>query len=165
VDPISPNEDIERRHRSVLEPRLDTIAALSERDQSMSRMQPVRRQRARKRREQICPMHLVVRKAKRVNRRVPERRPQQRAPVVPTALVKGDRTDAHTRKFLGEAEAMQDTRCVGAHLDACTDFAQLSRPFVDVHINAGPQQRERSRKATDAAADYANRDLTLPGQS
>jgi hypothetical protein len=99
-------------------------------------------------------MHLVVRDAKRLNDRVPERCPQQRTPVIPTALVEGDRTDAHSSKLLREAETMQDTRCVGAHLDARTDLAQHCRPLVNVDIKARSQQRQRGRQTADAAADH-----------
>ena len=57
---------------------------------------------------------------------------------------------------------MQDTRCVGAYLNAGTHLPRHRRPLEDVHIEASAEQRERSRHTTDAATDHANRDLIWP---
>jgi hypothetical protein len=51
---------------------------------------------------------------------------------------------------------VQNARGVGADLDAGADLAHLSCLLIDMHIEAGPQQRQRCGGATDAAADNDN---------
>ena len=101
-------------------------------------------------------MHLVVRGAERRLERLGERRAQQRAAVVPAALMPGQRPHAGRGELVGEPEPVQDARGVRADLDAGADLAQRRRLLVDMDVEARPQQRQRRRQAADAAADDAD---------
>ncbi len=85
-------------------------------------------------------MQLVVRKAKRLEHSIPERSPQQGPTVIPTTLMKPDRTNSHPSKLMRQTETMQHPRCVRADLNPRTHFAQRSRPLVHMHIKTRPQQ-------------------------
>ena len=102
-------------------------------------------------------MHLVMREAERVDDRIAERRAQQRPPVVPAALVPGQRAYTHPRQLVGETESMQDARGVGADLDAGADLADGRGLLVDVDVESRAQQRQRRGQAADAAADDRDR--------
>jgi len=60
---------------------------------------------------------------------------------------------AHVRQRVGEAEPIQDARSVGADLDAGAHLAHRPRLFIDVHICACTQERQRCGEAADAAAN------------
>jgi hypothetical protein len=90
--------------------------------------------------QQVGTMHLVVREAERRLKGLGQRRAQQRAPVVPTALVPCQRLHTGARQYLGEPEPMEDSRGVRADLDAGADLAQRRRLLVHVHVEAGCQQ-------------------------
>ena len=106
--------------------------------------------------QQVGAMHLVVRRAERGLHGVRERRAQQRAAVLPAALVPRERLHAHARQRVGQAEPVQDARGVGADLDAGADLAERAGLLVDLDVEAGPQQRQRRGGAADAAADHGN---------
>ena len=57
---------------------------------------------------------------------------------------------------------MQDARSVGTDLDAGTDFAQRSRAFIDMHVQARTKEREGRGQAANAPADDCDRGLGLP---
>ena len=106
--------------------------------------------------EHVGAMHLIVRHAERRLHGLRDRRAQQRASVIPAALMPRERLHALVCQRLGEAQPVQDARGVRADLDAGADLAQLARLLVDVDVEARPQQRQRSRGAADAAADDRN---------
>jgi hypothetical protein len=56
------------------------------------------RQRADQRAQQVCAVHLVVGEAEGLDDGLAQVGAQQRAPVVPAALVPGLRADAHARR-------------------------------------------------------------------
>ena len=58
----------------------------------------------------------------------------------------GPLEDADPRQPFGETEMVDDARGVRADLDAGADFAQCARLLVDVNVETGVQQIQRSRR-------------------
>jgi hypothetical protein len=157
VDPVGADQEVDLDRRAVLERRSDPVAVLGQAEEPMAGVQALGRERAGERAEQVGAVHLVVREAEGPDDGVAQVGAQQRAPVVPAALVPGERAHAHPRQVLGEAQAMQDPRGVGADLDPGADLADGRRALVDVHVEAGLQQRQRRRDPADAATDDRDR--------
>jgi hypothetical protein len=116
-------------------------------------VQALGRQRAGERGQQVGAVHLVVREAEGLDDGIAQVGAQQRAPVVPSALVPGQRADAHPGQVVGQPQAVQDARRVGADLDAGADLADGRSALVDVDVEAGLQERQRGCDPTDTAAD------------
>jgi hypothetical protein len=108
--------------------------------------------------QQVGTVELVVGEAERRLQRLGQRRAQQRAAVVPAALVPRQRLHAGPGQLLGEPEPVEDARGVRADLDAGADLAQRRRLLVHVDVEAGVQQRQRRAEAAEAPADDADRD-------
>jgi hypothetical protein len=97
---------------------------------------------------------MVMRRAIELFAQWVERRPLQRAPVLPAALVGPDRAHALSVEPRGEAELAQDARCIRRHVDAAADLGKLGRLLVDVDIETGLAKRQCGGEAADAAADH-----------
>ena len=143
---IGTNEDVDRSCRAVLEHHVDAIAAIGEPNQPMREMHSVLRQSASEHREQIGPMNLVVRKAERLNHRIPKRCPQQGSTVIPTALMKRDWTNPHAGKLPRQTETVQHPRCVRAHLNPGPNVAKRSaRSYTCASKPACSKERTQAR--------------------
>jgi hypothetical protein len=136
-----------------LEAELHAVADVREAGQAVAQVQPLSGERARQRGQQIGAVHLVVGKAEGVLHQTAQGGAQERAAVVPAALVPGLRGDARPREIPRQPESVQDPRGVRADLDAGAHLRQLAGPLVDVDVEAGLQQRQRGAQAADAAAD------------
>jgi hypothetical protein len=141
VDAIGSDRDVSLDGRAALEDRLHAIAVVDQAHESVADVQALLRQRAEERGQQVGAVCLVVREAERVDHCVAERRAQQRPPVVPAALVEVQRAHAHPRELVGQADAMENPRRVGADLDAGADLAHGCGALVDVDVEAGVQER------------------------
>ena len=78
-----------------VEGRLDAVAVVDEPGEPVADVQALGRQRADERAEQVGAVHLVVREAEGLDDGIAQVGAQQGAPVVPAALVPGQRADAH----------------------------------------------------------------------
>ena len=128
-------------------------------DQPMADVQALLGERAQERAQQVGAMDLVVGKPNASHERVAEGRLEQRAPSSSGAGGRRGR-GPHRAKLVGQPEAMQHARRVGADLDARADLAQSSGTLVDADVESSAQERERRRESADAAAD--DRDLHRP---
>ena len=88
----------------------------------------------------IGTVGLKMRSAERRLDGASERRAQQGAAVVPTALMPRHRLDAELLQFVRQAQPHQDARGIRADLDAGANFAERARLLVDVHVEPRPQQ-------------------------
>ena len=70
----------------------------------MADVQALGRQRADERAQQVGAVRLVVREAEGLDDGVAEVGAQQRPPVVPAALVPGQRAHAHPRQLVGQPQ-------------------------------------------------------------
>ena len=145
MDPIGADDDVEACRRAVVKRHVHAIAAIGERNQPMREMHAILRQRVRKHREQIRPMHLVVGEAERLDDRVAQRCSQQGPTVIPTALVHRGRTHSDPSKLLAQTETMQNARRVRADLNPRANIAQRPCSLVQVHIDSRLQQRQGRR--------------------
>ena len=159
VDAVGADQHVDVGDRAVVERDLDTVAVVSEAPEPVADMQALRRQGTHQRGQQVGAVGLVMREAERLDHHVPERRAQQRPPVVPAALVEGQRAHAHTRQVVAQAQAVEDARGVGADLDAGADLAERVRALVDVDVEPGLEQGQRRSETADAASDDADREL------
>ena len=98
-------------------------------------------------------MHLVPGEPERVDNRVCERGTQERASIIPAALMERESPHGHRRQIVAKPKPLQDTGRVRGHLDARTDLADRTRLLVHVHIEPGPVERERSSEAAYPATD------------
>src|SRR5260370_39189242 len=82
-----------------------------------------------------------------------QRLPSEFAPVVPSA--QDDRVRPHSQAAhrLLESEPMEDSRRVGAYLDAGADLAQFGGLFEHLNVEAGASKRQRRRETADSGAD------------
>ena len=157
VDAVGGHQHVRLGALAAREPQLDPVPAVLEAGEAVPDVHPLGGQGAGQRRQQVGAVDLVVREAEGGLERLGERRAQQRAAVVPAALVPGERPDARPRELLGEPEPVQDPRRVRADLDAGADLAQRGRLLVDLDVEAGAEQRQRRGQAADAAADDGDR--------
>ena len=107
VDAVGPDQQIHLDPGAVVEPRLDAIPALGEAREAVADVHAVVGQRADERREHVGTVHLVVREAERLDDRLAERGPQQRAAVVPAALVPRERAHTQSGQLVGQAEPVR----------------------------------------------------------
>jgi hypothetical protein len=88
--------------------------------------------------------------------RLGQRRAQERASVVPAALVEGQRPHPGSGQRRGEPEAVQDTRGVRADLDAGANLTEGRRPLVDVDVVTTREQRQGGGQPADPTPDDAD---------
>src|SRR5205823_1560392 len=82
-----------------------------------------------------------------------DRRALQGATIIPASLVYGLRPHACLVQRGLQPQPDQQAGSVGADLDAGADLADARRLLVDVDVEPGFQEMQRSRKPADAAAD------------
>ena len=105
VDAVGADEEVDLDRRAVLEARLDAVAVVGERGEPVADVQALGRERADERAQQVGAVHLVVREAEGLDDGIAQVGAQQRPPVVPAALVPGQRADAHPRQVVGQSQA------------------------------------------------------------
>ena len=105
-------------------------------------------------RQQIGAMNGDVRRTVELFAQRIERRPLQGAPVLPASLVGEEWADPLAVEPRSEAQPAQDAHCIRAHVDAAADLSKLGSLLVDVDLEAGLAQRQRSGEAADAATDH-----------
>ncbi len=157
VDAISADQRVGLDHGAVGEPRLDPVATIGHVDQAVTEMNALGRNGCGQRRQQVGPVHLVVRKPERRLQRLGQRRPQQRPPVVPPALMPRQRFHPGPGQRFGEPQTVQHAGGVRTDLDAGPHLPELRRPLVHLDVEPGAQQRQRRRQTADAAADDRDR--------
>ena len=95
VDAVGADEEVDLGRRAVREGRLDAVAVVDEAGELVSDVQALGREGAGEGAEQVGAVHLVVGEAEGVDDGIAQVGAQQRASVVPAALVPGQRADAH----------------------------------------------------------------------
>jgi hypothetical protein len=127
VDAVGAHQHVDLDAGSVLELRLDPVAVAHEARQAMADMHVVRRQGRDERSQYVGAVHLVMGRPERGLHRLRKRSTQQRSAVLPAALVERQRPDAQAGQCICEAEPVQDTRGIGADLDAGANLAPARR--------------------------------------
>src|SRR5271156_419166 len=99
-------------------------------------------------------MEVIVGGAEIVFAFVGQRLSGEFAPVIPSTDDDCLRPHAEAAHRLFESEALQDSRCVGAYLDAGADLAEVACLFEDLHVVAGALEGKRGGEAADSCSDY-----------
>jgi hypothetical protein len=97
-----------------------------------------------------------MREPERGLQRLGERAAQQRAAVIPPALVPCDRLNPRRRQLLCQPQPVQYARRVRADLHAGADLAQRRCLLVHLHIEATTKQRQRRRETADPTSHDAD---------
>ncbi len=113
VDAVGPDQEVDLDGRAVGEARLHALAVIVQPHEQVPDVKALGRQRAGERAQQVGAVHLVVREAEGLDDGLAQIGAQQGAPVVPAALVPGQRADAHPGQVVGQAQAVQDARALG----------------------------------------------------
>ena len=143
---------------AVGEAGLDAIASVVEPDQAVAEMDALRREARGDDREQVGAVHGQVRRAVELLAARVERRPLQRAAVLPAPLVRAERPHRLAVERVAEAEPIENPRRVRPHVDAAADFGQLRRLLVDLNVEAGLVQGHGGGETADAGADDGDRE-------
>src|SRR5580658_4647529 len=86
------------------------------------------------------------------------------APVVPSADDDRVRPHSHAPHRLLQSESMEDSRRVGAYLDAGANLAQLGGLFEHLNVEASASKRQRGCQAADPCSDHYNSHRRSPPQ-
>ncbi len=158
MDAVGADQHVGGDARAVVEPGLDAVAPVGEADQAVAEMDALGREARGDDREQVGAVHGQVRRAVELLAARVERRPLQRAAVLPAPLMGAERPHGLAVERRAEAEPIEDPRRVRPHVDAAADLGQLRRLLVDVDVEAGLAQRHGGREAADAGADDGDRE-------
>jgi hypothetical protein len=120
----------------------------------MVKMNHVRRNRGGEKIEQFSAMEVIIGRAEVALARVCQRLSRKLASVVPSAEDYGVRPHSHAAHRVLESEAMEDSRRVGAYLDARANLAQFGGLLENANIEPGTSQRQRRRQPADPCSDY-----------
>jgi hypothetical protein len=128
--------------------------------EAVREMYPFSRDRVRQSAMQITTMKRIVRRTKSPLDAFAQRRTKQNTTVIPAPLDKTGRLDACLPQFVSNPHPMQNTRRIGANIDASADLAEHFCLFVNLNVKSGSQQQDCRREATDAAANNCDGGLT-----
>ena len=99
-------------------------------------------------------MEVVIRRAEGALAGVGQRLPRELAPVVPSAEDDSVRPHSEAAHLLLESEPAQNSRRVGAYLNAGSDLAQFGGLLEYLDVEAGASKRQRRCEAADPCSDY-----------
>ena len=157
VDAVGTHQDIELDTLTVREPRLHPMLHVLKPNETVSAVQALLREGTGQRRQQVRTMNLIVRVPKRRLQGLGQWSAQQRAAVVPTALMPRQGLHADPPQFLGQAQPVQNPRRVRADLHPGAHLTERWRLFEDVDIKACGQQRQRCTHPADPSAHHPDR--------
>ena len=156
MDAVGADQHVERNVRAVVEPHLDIVPPVGEAGEPVAQMNVLVRKSRRDHRQQIATVKRHMRRTvERLAQRV-EWRLLECAPVLPAALMRGERAHAVAVEPRTQAKAAQDTHRVRADIDAAADLGQFCSLFINLRLEAGSAQRHGGSKAADTCADDAN---------
>jgi hypothetical protein len=121
---------------SILEASVNAISSLDKPYQPVPFMQTFGRETVDERPQQVSPVRLIMREAKRRLNCFPERSTKQGAAVIPAALMPSQRPYSHLCQLLRQTEPMQNARSIRTDLDPCAHFPQVPSLLVNVHVDA-----------------------------
>jgi hypothetical protein len=123
VNPVCANDNVGIGSHAVMKSHFDAVAVLGQSDASMVEMKHAGGKRGAEKVEQVGAMEVIVGRAEVAFTRVGQRLSCELAPVVPSA--EDDRVRPHSEAAhrLLESESTQDSRRVGAYLNAGPDLA------------------------------------------
>ena len=159
MNAVGSDEGVDPDSSAILEFGLRAVAVVHQRRETASEMQPLRGKRSCQRSQNICTMHVIVRKAERSLHCTGDRCTEKSPAVIPPTLMERDRLDARLRQCVADAHAVQNARRVRTDLDAGPDLGQRARLLIDVNIDSDLQERQCSGKAPDTRADDRQSDL------
>src|SRR5580704_968630 len=154
VNTVGANDHVGISGHAVVKLHFDAVAVLGQPDASMVEMKHAGGKRGAQKVEQIGPMEVIVGRAEVAFTRVGQRLSRELAPVVPSAKDDGVRPHSEAAHRLLESEPAQNSRRVGAYLNAGADLAQFRGLLKYVDVEAGASQRQRRREAADPCSDY-----------
>src|SRR5271155_2361430 len=99
-------------------------------------------------------MKMIIRSAEVTLACVSQRLSRELAPVVPSAEDQSLRPHAATAPRLIESEALEDSRRVGAYLDAGAYLAQFGGLLENLDIEASTSKGQCGGEAADSRSDY-----------
>src|SRR5262245_55708974 len=153
MDAVGADQDVGGDASVVLEPGLDAVALVGEADEPVTEVDARRREARGDDREQVRAVNGQVRRAVELFAERVERRPLQRAAVLPAALVSTDRPHGLAVERVAEAEPIENPRGVRPHVDATADLGELGGLLVDLDVEAGPMKRDGGGEAADPGPD------------
>src|ERR1051326_817793 len=153
MNAVGANQDVGGNARAVVEPGLDMVAVVAERQEAMPEMDVLGRKPRGDHVQQIGAMDRDMRRAVEFFALRIERRTLQGAAVVPATLMRARGANALAQQPLAEAKADQHTGRVRPPIDAAADMGQRRRLLVKIRLEPGLAQRQRGGEAPNAATD------------
>src|SRR6266849_1605946 len=153
MDAVGADHEVGRDARAALEPGLDAVTSVGEADEAVAEVDARGREARGDDREQVGAEHGQVRRAVELYAARVERRPLQRAAILPAPLMGAGGPHGLTVERSAEAEPIEDPRRVRPHVNAAADLGQLRRLLVDIDVEAGLAQGEGGSQAADTGAD------------
>jgi hypothetical protein len=154
VNPVCANDNVGTGGRAVMKSHFDAVAVLSQSEASMVEMKHAGGNRSAKQIKQVGAMEVLVGRAEVAFTRGGQRLSRKLAPVVPSAEDDGVRPHSEAAHRLLESEPTQDSRRVGAYLNACPDLAQFGGLLEYLDVEAGTSKRQRRCEAADPCSDH-----------
>src|SRR5712691_10300325 len=132
MDTVGADQKVDRDSHAILEPGLDAVALVGEADEAVAEMDVLHREARGDDREQVGAVNRQMRRAVELLAAWVERRPLQRAAILPAPLEGADRPYRLAVERAAETEPIEDPHRVRPHVDAAADLGQLRRLFIDI---------------------------------